>query len=354
MRKKLIFFTAKELSNVGGGERVLSVLATGLCQRYDIEVITPYVSKTYYQFGKGISIVSLGIHKKSGLAGKLQLLHIAWKLRNILHTRKYDYFIASTSMAIILTSLASWGKNDRLVAWIHTSFYQKEPYLLKYFFLHTLNKFIVIPTNTMDVDEYKKYANRVNLMYNPLSFHIDKKSNTDTKRIISVGRLSKAKGFDHLIKICSSVFRRKSDWSLDIYGQDDGEKKNLLQLIEKEGMQGRIRILDPVKNIHEEMVNSSIFCFCSLIECFGLVLLEACECGLPCIAFNSPSGIRDIVKDGYNGYLVDMYDNDTYGDRLLALLDNKELRSKMGANASLFASEFSDDKILKQWYELIG
>ena len=355
MRKKILFLTAKNLSNVGGGERVLAVLASGLSMRYDITVLTPYTSKSYYEFDGDIKVDTLGVKRNDGfISRKLQLIKIAVKLRAYLNKSDYDKLIVTHSMAVILTSIVWWKKNEKFIAWIHQSYYQKDFYPLRWFYLHSLFKFSVVATNTMDIVEYKRYTDDVYFINNPLSFHTVKKSTTLNKRLISVGRLSYAKGFDYLIKICSNVLRKHNDWVLDIYGQDDGEKQSLIKLVKAEGMGGRINILEPVRNIHDEMVASSIFVFCSLIECFGLVLLEACECGLPCMAFNSPSGIRDIIKDGYNGYLIDMYDVATYESRLEMLITDTELREKMGKNASKFASEFTDDKILEQWYELLG
>lgn len=355
MRKSLIFFTAKELSNVGGGERVLAVLSNGLSERYDITVLTPYETESYYHFGEGIRVDTLGLCRPSGFfARKIQLLKVALRLKKYLSNKRFDKLIAPHTISIILTSFVVWSNYDKLIAWVHQSYFQKDPFLLRWIYFHSLRKFTVIATNTMDMDYYKQYTDKVLFMNNPLSFHVENKSNTHKKRLISVGRLSHSKGFDHLIKICSNAFRKKDGWCLDIYGQDDGDKNKLLDLIKTEGMDGRIRILQPVKTIHDEMVNSSIFVFCSLIECFGLVLLEACECGLPCVAYNSPSGIRDIVKDGYNGYLIDMYDDATFEKRILELMNEEDLRKKMGENASEFASKFTDKEILKQWYDLIG
>ena len=355
MRKKVLFFTAKELSNVGGGERVLAVLASGLSEKYDITVLTPYVSKSYYSFGGGIKVDSLNLSKSKGFfARKFQLIAAIVRLWSYLRKANFDKIVVTHSMAVVLTSFVTWKKDERLIAWIHQSYYQKDFFILRWFYLHSLSKFMVVATNTMDVDEYKKITDRVCFINNPLSFHIDVKSTTDRKRLISVGRLSRDKGFDFLIKICSKVFRQNKEWVLDIYGQDDGEKQKCLDLIKSEGMEGRINILEPVRNIHDEMVSSSVFVFCSLIECFGLVLLEACECGLPCVAFNSPSGIRDIVKDGYNGYLVDMYDCEQFMKSVLKLIEDDELRRKMGKNATEFASQFTDKKILTQWYDLLG
>ena len=40
--KKIFFFTARDLSNIGGGERMLSFLANRLSLKYDVTILTPY------------------------------------------------------------------------------------------------------------------------------------------------------------------------------------------------------------------------------------------------------------------------------------------------------------------------
>ena len=60
-----------------------------------------------------------------------------------------------------------------------------------------------------------------------------------------------------------------------------------------------------------------------------MVLLEAMSYGIPCIAYFTPSGTGDIIKDGYNGYLIKDRNETRYIKCLKEILNNKELRKEI-------------------------
>ena len=350
MKQKIVFFTARDLSNVGGGERMLSLIANGLCDSFSITILTPYEAESFYPFDERITIENLGFkNRKLSVLRKLQYFPILRKLQCFLHQTDICRFIACSSMAIILTSIIGNKDDERLMAWIHTSFYHPTPFYLRKIMLSNLYKFKIVCINSMDMEQYRKYATDVIKIPNPLPFTTEIKSRCNMKRLIAVGRLEKWKRIDFMIKSCARVLSEYDDWVLDIYGQDDGEKKRLNALIKENNMQGRIRLHAPVENIQSEYIKSSIFVTTSRIEAFSLVLLEACESGIPCIAYDVPSGPRDIVQNGYNGYLIQELNNESFELQLSKLMESETLRKKMGKNAILKAQEFEFAKILDLW-----
>ena len=85
---------------------------------------------------------------------------------------------------------------------------------------------------------------------------------------------------------------------------------------------------------------SSVFCLPSPIESFGLVFLEAAGSGVPSVASNS-SAIPEIVIDGETGILVKPDDSKALTKALQTLLEDNELRKKMGAAAKERAKIFT-------------
>ena len=84
-----------------------------------------------------------------------------------------------------------------------------------------------------------------------------------------------------------------------------------------------------------------------------MVLVEASSCGLPCIAFDINTGPSDIIENGVNGFLVQDGDLQGYAGAMQKLMENEELRRKMGAKAKEIVEEkFSKRKVLEQWEEL--
>jgi Glycosyltransferase len=76
---------------------------------------------------------------------------------------------------------------------------------------------------------------------------------------------------------------------------------------------------------------ADVFCLPSTMstESFGIVNLEAMACGVPIVA-SKIGGIPDVVKDGENGLLVPPWDSEALADVIIYLLENEDIREKMG------------------------
>ena len=78
-------------------------------------------------------------------------------------------------------------------------------------------------------------------------------------------------------------------------------------------------------------------------------MIEAQTCGLPVIAFDGPLGPSEIITDDVDGYLIQNDDKQAYADKVCLLIENKELRKKLGYNAFNNAKRFMEDKVMAQW-----
>lgn len=189
-------------------------------------------------------------------------------------------------------------------------------------------------------------------IYNPLSFRSERKSDCKAKRIIAVGSLTPAKGMDQLIEAFGMIAYKYPGWHLDIYGS--GQDHGLLQeLIEKYGIPNQVDIHDPVLNIGEKLVESSIYAFPSRSDGFGLVITEAMECGLPTVAMDCECGPREIVTPT-TGLLVPDKDIEGFAEALEKLITDDALRIEMGQNAVKEVHRFYPDVIMPQWVELFN
>jgi glycosyltransferase involved in cell wall biosynthesis len=81
-------------------------------------------------------------------------------------------------------------------------------------------------------------------------------------------------------------------------------------------------------------------------------LIEACASGRPIVTCNS-IGCKDVVDDGVNGFLVPVRDSDALAEKLRILIEDKDLRIKMGKAAREKAErEFSLDKVVQKHLEI--
>ena len=178
-------------------------------------------------------------------------------------------------------------------------------------------------------------------------------STNTNKNVIAAGRLVYQKGFDKLIDAWDIVSASKKDWNLNIFGE--GELYNDLQKkIMLYKLSNSIKIHQPTENIETEFTQSSIFVLSSRYEGFGLVLVEAMQCGVPCISFDCPHGPSDIIDNGINGILVKNGDIEEFANAILKLIDDEELRIKMGKAAIEKAKDYLPETIMPQWIELFN
>ena len=192
---------------------------------------------------------------------------------------------------------------------------------------------------------------RVYVIPNPLTFRPSIKASLEDKRIISAGRLVTSKNYVSLVRAFSLIASRFSDWSLDIYGQGEGESQ-LQKEIALLGLEGRVHLKGFSSNIQEEMVTSSVFAHSSLWESFGLVLIEAMSCGLPVVAYDCPVGPRSIIKNRVDGFLVPLGDERAFADYLSQLIENVEMRKRMGLNAIETSKKYSIGRVTASWMAL--
>ena len=165
---------------------------------------------------------------------------------------------------------------------------------------------------------YSKYDYKIKTNKMPIEGS-NKLCDLKKKNIISVGRLSKEKGFADLIEIFSNI--ESEDWTLTIVGDGD-EKENLETLIKDNNLEGKV-ILTGFLNkeeLYKLYENSSLYVMTSFEESFGLVLVEASSFGLPLIAFDSAIGAKEIIKE--NGILVSNRDKSIMIKKIKKLMND--------------------------------
>ena len=123
--------------------------------------------------------------------------------------------------------------------------------------------------------------------------------------------------------------------------------------VERECLTNKISFTGPVKNVNQHLFHADIFAFPSSTEGFGLALTEAMAVGLPAIGYRSCSSVNELIIDGYNGFLCDDGIDD-FAEKLKILIDDAELRKKMGQNARKLMKKYAPEKIWNQWEALIN
>lgn len=140
---------------------------------------------------------------------------------------------------------------------------------------------------------------------------------------------------------------------LDIYGEGEllGELK---ELAENLGVAQKVNFIGSIPNdqVPNALHKMDIFALSSERESFGVAAVEAMACGLP-VAATAAEGFVEVIKDGNTGFIVPKNDYEQLAEKILELINNEELRKKMGQNGRERALELYDwEKNVTQMEEL--
>ena len=276
--------------------------------------------------------------------------------------KKCDSDIMISTRDIFNKWLGEYGKKSAYrIGWEHNHHHNNIDYakrLVKS--CKHLDTLILVSENLRSY--YKKLMKEANykckcvFIPNMLESIPDTISKLNEKRIVSIGRLSKEKGFVDLVE----VYRRykekhpEDNWHLDIIG-DGAERNKIVDRVYHYGLSKDITVHGYLrrKDLLDILTKSSLYVMTSFTESFGIVLIEAMSTGIPCLAFDSAEGANDLIINDYNGYLIENRNKDEMVKKIEELISDNKKRKELGNNARNFSLNFSSDNIKKQWLDLL-
>ena len=363
----------------GGIERCITSLANILCEKYNVEIAVCYklYEKPAFELDERVKIKYLN---KKNIAPNKEKFKKAWNDKKIisifkeglfalkvLRLRKknmVNYIKKSNSDIIISTRdifnywLSDFGKDKVLkIGWEHNHFHDDYTYASNIVNSAKMLDYLVLVSS--DLQKYynkELHKAKCSCVYIPNSIDKipDNVAELDNKRLVSVGRLSPEKGYLDLLKIYSQLVKDYPDWKLDIIG--DGEERSKLEkFIEIHDLKDKVTLhgFQGKEYIDKILNKSSIYLMTSYTESFGIVLIEAMSHGVPCVAFDSAEGAREIIQSGNNGYLVKNRNFDAYKLKVKSLIEKKEERIRIGKLARESVNKYTSDKVGSEWISLI-
>ncbi|MFU1714682.1 N-acetyl-alpha-D-glucosaminyl L-malate synthase BshA [Bacillus amyloliquefaciens] len=169
----------------------------------------------------------------------------------------------------------------------------------------------------------------------------------DEKVVIHVSNFRKVKRVKDVIRVFRNI-AAKTKAKLLLVG-DGPEKCVAWQLVEKYGLQDQVLLLGNQDRVEELYSISDLKLLLSEKESFGLVLLEAMACGVPCIGTNI-GGIPEVIKDQVSGFLVEVGDIQAASEKALAVLKDKQLSKRLTDHAlKMVETAFSSQRIVSQY-----
>lgn len=361
-----IILTVACIHKMGGTEKATVDLANLLASDSKNEVIiVSYYKKmstkyewSNYNINKTIKVIYF-----DSKTDYLNLDFRLYKLQQILNSYRFSYYLRKLKpSSVIHSQIENVGKikNARNNLIIHTSYQAiKQSNLAKYL-LKIQKRFLdnIVLLSPEDAEDLNKDLRLKKGVYipNTLDLEIKMRTNLENKKIIFLGRLNNSvKQIDHIIKAISIVKENQKlgDWKLHIYGE--GEDYNFLsELIKKSRLENQAILVGKTSNIDDTLKKSDIMILTSKYEGLPMSLLEGAGSGLALISYDCSNSIKYIIENKINGYIIPQDNIIELASKLQIMIENDDLRKKMGNNSLLIMEgNFDNKNILKKWYGIL-
>lgn len=355
-----IAFITPDITARGGVEKVISNLSHYFSEvlGHEVEIISYFKQaneEIYMPISEKVKVTFVGFEKQNhgGIHKVVNYINTTRGLNKVFDNNRYDIVFGFHSHFNFYLALNKRRIKGKVIGCEHGEYYflgSKWRKVRK----HLYRKLdCVVSLTERDAKKYAEFSKKVVTIPNSLPMKTDERADLSNKRIVTVGALKPHKGFQYIIEAFSKINVKFPEWKLAIVG--DGEYKETLEdKIREFKLSDQVEMIPFTSNIKAEYLKSSIYTLTSLTEAFPMVLLESMELGLPCIAFDCRTGPREIITDGEDGILVDVYDVDSLALQLEELIKNEKKRFEFGEKAKKNIQRYSEKNIFAMWEKLLS
>lgn len=345
-----IYFITNGINRMAGTERVIVQLAQAL---ENVTILVPGSDQCAFSGGENLNIQSLEVgefpnHNK--LAKIIHRLNYFRKLKSIL---KRNDTVVSFSFDLNLVNIKlSQILNYTPIICEHIEYnYHKGIRNLIRKKIYNQDRVTLVCLTETDKRKFLNDGIRTVVIPNFI-YPLDNKYNSESKKIISIGRLEFQKNFSFLIEAfyLSKVY--ENGWVLDIVGEGS-EQKVLEEKITSLNMNEFVRIHPFTKNISKFYQDSALMCMTSRFEAFPMVLLEAMNNSLPVLVSDFPTGAREILGEG-NKQIVSDYTPEAFGELLVVYCSNENLRKSSSMQNLQLIRQYYPERIIFTWKNLLN
>ena len=375
MKKVLLFV---DNLDEGGVSKVLFDLLENINrEKYDITIMALYNNGMYKdkikEYGKFKYCFDIPEPNDNSLKANLYRKYWGGMLRlpekfmyKWFVKEKYDIEIAFIHGWSTKFISGSNNKKSKKIAWVHADLvtWDKVDGVFKNLEHHkkAYSKFDEVICVSQIVKEgiEKKYnVKNAKVLYNPINREkilklsnekIDDINHSNKFKLISVGRLSKEKGYDRLLRVVKKLVNEQIGCELLIIGSGK-EYDKLNSYIKNNNLEYNIKIVGYKENPYKYVKSSDLFVCSSLSEGYSLVIAESLVLGIPVVSTKC-SGPIEILRNGENGLLVENSEEGLYKG-LKEIINSNELYINYKNRAVKEGTKFGVDNFIKSVEEIL-
>ncbi|MCQ2065782.1 MAG: glycosyltransferase family 4 protein [Bacteroidaceae bacterium] len=380
---KLVYLIAGTY-RAGGMERVLAGKANWLVEHYanDVLIVTTDQRgrQPFFPFESRVRHTDLGINYEENNGASFLNKLLRYPFKQLRHRKRLTALLKTEKADVVVSMFCNDAQflprikdGSRKVLEIHFSRYKRLQYGRQGVWaladrwrsrndmrvVRRFDRFVVLTMEDRGYWEQTAALDNICVIPNARTFVLpaDACSRAANHTVLAVGRYNVQKAFDRLINAWALLQRRVGagtvGWKLRLVG--DGELRGQLQeLIDSLDLNGSVILGQAETDMPRVYGSAGIYAMTSLYEGLPMVLLEAQAAGLPIVSMTCKCGPRDVVTDGTDGFLVPEGDIEAMADRLLLLMTDDALRSRMGHAARLNSDRFDESAIMDRWTSLFN
>lgn len=352
-----VCFVLNQLYKAGGIERVIDNRLNELSKRHDVYVVMTENGRRPFYFGKNDKIkyldLNLNFKRDNNDSFRLNFYNI---LCSIFLFIKLQFNILKINPDVTVNVIGVHalyfipfllGKGETVLEH-HASIYQYPPSRIRKRIMKKYKHHVFL---TKEEAELADFLNNKIVIPNPIKtdhqefipFSLRK------NKILAAGRIVEIKGFDRLIVAWSLIQEKHPNWILEIYGDGDEKVLNdLNSLIYKLNIKNRVFIQPANPHVIDLMRESKIYAMTSYYESFGMVLLEAMSVGMLVVAFDCPTGPRNIIDDQV-GFLIENDNIELFSKKMSEIISNEDSFLVKSENSYKKSLDYSVIRIGEKW-----
>ncbi len=288
---------------------------------------------------------------------KINNLKAISDLKKVINEEKYDIIHCHTPMGSVVTRLAAKGArkkyHTRVIYTAHGFHFFKGAPLKNWLIFYPVEKYLSRYTDTLITinhedyelakNKFKKckdvqYVPGVGIDEEKFNFTMTKKEKSELRKSLGlkdddfvltcIGRLDKNKNQGFLIEVIRELITQYPNIHLLLVGPDEFNGKYQEQA---KDVLNNVHFLGYRNDIPQLLKITDVSVSSSLREGLPVNILEAMASGIPVVATNA-RGVRDLITDGINGYVVDVNKEDIFIDKILKLYNDNEFKSNISKN----------------------
>lgn len=353
--------------NYGGIEKFISDVANVLCEENEVTIVSTYkvVDKPFFSINKNVKIEYLTTIKPNRIEffkaleskNPFKILYQGIIASNVLIKKKFNLkkYLKQMECDTVITTrfeqskaVVKYAKDGILKIGTEHNHHNDSKKYLNDIYNSTKNMDKLVLLSEELYKDYDKMFKNEKVECQNIKHYVklSEIKNSPKDEVISVGRLSVEKGYMDLLDVAKVA----KDITFNIVG-DGILREDIEAKIKREGLTNVV--LHGSLNIEETLLLTEK-CFAnvmtSISESFGLVLIESLASGIPCIAFDSAKGPREIIENNVNGFLVKKRNVEEFVKKMYECKNDFERFSK---NAIKIVDVYSFDAFYRNWNDIV-